>query len=143
MEKKLKHAVEVQCNIIDNFMEINNKLDSDSEEDESEEPKKRRKKWSRKEYEFSGVTSKVAQEDLDEIYNGTRNTPRYAVPTDFKKNDVVTCILGKKKYKGDVFQVTDKGLSIKTSDRKKIKILWENIIAGNIQLIKVKDGAKH
>lgn len=139
VEQKFNKMVRIQQNILDKFLEIDNNLDMEDYEDSSDEPKKRRKKWSNKSYEFRHVPPRLVQDDLDEIFgaNHEKLVKRHSV--EYKKNDNVTCILGKKKYKGTIFQINFKGVVIKTHDRKKIKLLWENIDGDNIQMIKIKN----
>lgn len=138
VERKFSRMVQVQQDILDKFLEIDNNLDQEDCEDSSDECKKRRKKWGSKSYEFQHVTPRVIQEDLDEIFGADHEKLIKKYNVEYKKNDAVVCVLGRKKYRGAIFQINFKGVVIKTDDRKKIKLLWENIDGENIQLIKVK-----
>lgn len=142
MENKIIKAVLRQNAIFDKFLEIDNRLDQtneEEEEDSEQQTKRRKKRLGHRAFEFRHASAKACLEDLEEIFGGqTECMPRRRV-MDLKRNDAVACILGRKKYKGNVFQVSPKGVVIKTRDRKKIKLLWENIDGESIQIIKIKN----
>ncbi|KAI4292704.1 hypothetical protein PAPHI01_1978 [Pancytospora philotis] len=143
IKSKFERMVAIQHGILNDFLEINNRLDSEDYEEQSEEPGKRRKKWGNRDYEFVGVSPKAALEDIAEIFEEKFVRTAKSASTSFKKNDAVTCILGKRKYSGIVFSVNDKEVTIKTTDRKKIKISWEKVVKGDIQLLKSRDDNKY
>lgn len=138
LKENLNSRFQKQASIIDKFRIIEDGLDLDDNE-ESNDNKRRRGKWGSKGLEFKHVSSKAVQEDMDKIF-GIKRQQQPKLPTlEFKKNDQVICQLNKKLFKGVIFEVNFKGIVIKTLNRKKIKLDWENIDGTEIKVTKVKN----
>lgn len=136
VQGSVRRAASKQGTVLDKFREIENGLDLEDSEESDPGHKRRRNKWSNRSFEFNHVSAKTYQEDLDEIFGAARPAKRSSA--DLKKNDAVSCILHGKKYKGTVFQTSFKGIVIKTRDRKKIRLLWEEIDNNNVQIARSK-----
>lgn len=140
LSMRINNAVRLQCSTLDKFLEIENSLDSTESHEEDLRGKKRRVKLNSRGYSFNHVSALTSQKDLDEIFGNEKSKDSNRNILDLMKNDSVTCILNRRKYKGIVFQISIKGLVIKTRDRKKIKLHWENIDGDNVQVIKIRSG---
>ncbi|KAI5168437.1 hypothetical protein PAEPH01_0129 [Pancytospora epiphaga] len=140
VESKIKQRAVTQQKILDRFLEIEQQLDSEEDDIEKKEglDKRRRRKWRQRGSDFLSVSTKTAQEDLDDIYDDMVEESQTQSDNEFKVNDPVTCVLGKRKFQGVIFRTNSKGVVIKTDDRKKIKLEWDSINGGEIQLLKVK-----
>lgn len=144
VECKFKQMVTAQQKILSSFLEIDKQLDGEEDgEEKGSADKKRRKKWHSRSSDFLSVSTKTAQEDLDEIFGDSPEGSQTQSDGEFKVNDVVTCTLGKRRFKGTVFRTNSRGVIIKTSDRKKIKLEWDAINGDEIQLVKVKDTSRN
>ena len=91
-----------------------------------------------REFAFTAVKEDEYLMDLEEIYGDNIEQKVIKNDREFKKNDVVVCVLDKKKYKGVIFQINSGGLVIKTKDRKKIKIAWGSPEESLVKLVKSK-----
>lgn len=119
------------------FIEIENELDQRTGT-QIEISGRRRKSFGNKSFEFISVSYKEAMEDINSIYDSgnTQDSRRTQNFKKFKKSDFVTVAVEKKKYKGTIIQVGHRGLIVKSKDRRKIKISWEQIDEQEIQIYK-------
>lgn len=120
------------------LINLENELDH-SNEHEEDAPTRRRKSGGYRSFEFQGVTHKDAVEDLNNIYGTQRAEEKRFNFRNFKKNDCVSCVLDKKRYKGIIIQISQKGLVVKTKDRRKIKASWEDIDDEEIKITKLNN----
>lgn len=140
---RASETVRAQHRTLEKFLETENGIDSAETQEHlgGGGGQRRRKKSSGYRPEFNYVSAAASQADLNEIYGAGAFQSEQQRELQLVKNDPVTCILNRKKYKGTIFQVNFKELVIKTQDRKKIKIKWENIDGDNIKIIKARNAA--
>lgn len=113
---------------------IESELDHSSERYASEDASRRRRKsLGYKSFDFIGVAYKEALDDLNQVY-GENQLEDFS--RNFRKNDAVTCIVDKKKYKGTVLQVNQKGMTIKIKDKRKLRISWKDIDNEEVKVLK-------
>lgn len=135
-----KHEKEVGAYLkaLSRFLDIESELDH-SNENGDEAPSRRRKANGYRNFEFQGVSHRDAVEDLNDIYGEHKSDEKRANFRNLKKNDYVSCELDKKRYKGAIIQINQKGLVIKTKDRRKIKASWEDIDDEEIKIAKINN----
>lgn len=138
LKKKYKREASTYLKALSNFIDMENELDH-SNENEDEASSRRRKGNGCRNFEFHGVPHKDAVEDLNDIYGKHRADEKRANFRNFKKNDCVSCVLDKKRYKGAIIQINQRGLVIKTKDRRKIKASWEDIDDEEIKIVKLNN----
>lgn len=132
--------VAVQTKVLKNIYEIEADLDAE-EYSEEIEYSGRRKKWITREFDLKGVDSSECEDDLEAIFGDRNGSKISGNNRNFKKNDIVVCVLERKKYKGVIFQVNNEGFIIKTKDRKKIKIPWGSPEESKVTLVKSKSAS--
>lgn len=123
------------------FTETENELDKKKIADQAVSGR-RRKAHSIKYFEFQGLPYKTISEDLNVIYEGMKEEDGFG-PDDFRRNDRVSCIVDRKKYKGTVVSVNDRGMVVKTQDKRKIRIMWEDIEEGETKITKIDEDEKN
>lgn len=123
--------------VLDHFYDIETECDNEECSDDVE-IMGRRKKWTTKDFDFVSVADSDCQNDISEIFGGSYESKIKGNNRNFKKNDIVVCLLDKKKYKGVIFQINQTGFVVKTKDRKKIKIAWGSPEEARVQLFKSK-----
>ena len=137
LDKKLDCTALAFEKALKNFNEIENQLDNLDTEDKNDN-NRRRKSNSVKSFEFQGVPSRLAAEDLNRIYEGTKETNEFG-PGSFKKGDQVNCVIDRRKLQGTIISVNQRGLLIVTKDRRKVRISWEEIEDEEAEVSKVTD----
>lgn len=138
LKKKHEKEVSTYLKALGSFVDMENELDHSNEND-YEVPSRRRKASGYRNFEFQGVPHKDAIEDLNDIYGEHKSDEKRINFRNFKKNDYVSCVLDKKRYKGIIIQINQKGLVIKTKDRRKIKASWEDIDDEEIKIAKINN----
>jgi len=138
---KLKERIENEARAfvkaLSFFTETENDLDRKKIDDRAEGGR-RRKAHSIKYFEFQGLPYKSIAEDLNLIYEGSKEEDTFG-QENFRRNDMVSCIVDRKKYKGTIVSINDRGMMVKTLDRRKIRILWEDIEDGETKITKIED----
>lgn len=137
LKERLQKMVVAEIKSLAYFMEVENELDMKKNEGKTESGR-RRKAHSYKNFEFQGLSYRTIAEDLNAIYEGTNDDEGFG-PENFKRNDLVSCVVDRKKYKGVVISVSQKGMVIKTQDRRKIRISWEDIEDEDIKVVKIQN----
>lgn len=135
-DKKLEMVNVTSEKALKNFIEIENQLDNLDTEDEDNG--RRRKSNTVKNFEFQGVPNRVAVEDLNQIYEGSKEIVEFG-PGNFRKGDVVNCVIDRRKIQGTVISVNQRGLLIVTKDRKKVRISWDEIEDEEAEVSKVTE----
>jgi hypothetical protein len=135
-DKKLEMVNVTSEKALKNFIEIENQLDNLDTEDEDNG--RRRKSSTVKNFEFQGVPNRVAVEDLNQIYEGSKEIAEFG-PGNFRKGDVVNCVIDRRKIQGTVISVNQRGLLIVTKDRKKVRISWDEIEDEEAEVSKVTE----
>lgn len=135
-DKKLEMVNVTSEKALKNFIEIENQLDNLDTEDEDNG--RRRKSNTVKNFEFQGVLNRVAVEDLNQIYEGSKEIVEFG-PGNFRKGDVVNCVIDRRKIQGTVISVNQRGLLIVTKDRKKVRISWDEIEDEEAEVSKVTE----
>lgn len=135
-DKKLEMVNVTSEKALKNFIEIENQLDNLDTEDEDNG--RRRKSNTVKNFEFQGVPNRVAVEDLNQIYEGSKEIIEFG-PGNFRKGDVVNCVIDRRKIQGTVISVNQRGLLIVTKDRKKVRISWDEIEDEEAEVSKVTE----
>lgn len=138
LKEKQEKESRAYLRALSTLIDIENELDHSNEKEE-EAPVRRRKAGGYRSFEFQGVSYKDAVEDLNNIYGTQRDEEKRCDFRNFKKNDSVSCVLDKKKYKGTIIQINQRGLVIKTKDRRKIKASWEDIDDEEIKITKLNN----
>lgn len=138
---KIKKSVDQKLKILDKFEEIDNSVDNDTSEKPLEDDdmglKKPRKSKRIRASNMNDALITNFKDDFEEIFMGKKKLS-VDKKLELQKDDKVVFVVNKKEYYGVVFQIySDKGLIIKTNDRKKIKLLWESIDSRNVQIYKV------
>lgn len=137
--KKLKKVLTREKNVFERvmqqFIDLENELDQNSV-DHKKDTGRRRKSYSFKNFEFQGVSNRFAIEDLNEIYDGLNDDDGFG-PENFRKNDSVSCLVDRKKYNGTIISVNQKGMVVRSNDRRKIKISWDDIEDGRAKVEKI------
>ncbi|ELA41880.1 uncharacterized protein VICG_01064 [Vittaforma corneae ATCC 50505] len=136
MEERMDKAAEAYIKCLKFYIDVENELDQKRIEEKSENVK-RRKPHSFKNFEFQGLSYRAISEDLNLIYEGIKEEEGFG-PENFKRNDAVSCIVDRKKYKGTIVSVNQRGMVIKTQDRRKIKLSWEEIEDGEAKVTKLQ-----
>ncbi len=137
-KKRIEAEAKVFIKNAEKFIELENELDKRKIDDFNESNTRRRKINTNRSFDFLTATYRESMEDLNEIYGSednleSKNSKNYKK---FKKADLVTAIYGKKKYKGSIIQVGHRGLVVKTKDRRKLRISWEEIDGQEVQVFK-------
>ncbi len=137
---KVIKSLQIQYRMLDKIEEIEHSVDSSDDLNDIKNNmsgiKKRRLSKCVKLKSSVENAMMYFQNDYDEIFANIKKND-IKQKKNFDKNDDVICIINKKKYHGTVFQVHKKGLVIKTNEKRKIKIHWDNIDGNDIQVIKV------
>ena len=136
-DKKLDRASLAFEKALRNFIEIENQLDHLDTEDKNDNSR-RRKSNAVKSFEFQGVSSRVAAEDLNQIYEGTKEISQFG-PGNFKKGDFVNCTIDRRKLQGTIISISQRGLLVDTKDKKKVRISWDEIEDEEAEISKVTD----
>lgn len=138
LEAKINLFNRAFCTSFEAFQEIENELDRNDSEDQNESLR-RRKKTPHKAVDFQSVSSKVISDDFSKIKANTSDDTEESEQADLKKNDFVLCIVDRKKYKGTIVSVTGNGIMVRTTDRRKIKINWEDIDDRRTKVTKLEE----
>lgn len=120
-----------------NFIAVENELDQRTV-DKTLEPSRRRKAHVFKTFEFQGASYRAILEDLNVIYDGTTSEEVFG-NENFKRNDTVVCVVDKKKYKGKIVSISQKGIVVRAKDKRKIKISWEDIEEEEAKIAKIEE----
>jgi hypothetical protein len=136
LEERIKKEEMSHLKSLDFFLNAETELDQRQIDDTSENNNRRRKIHSHKNYEFQGLSYRTISEDLNQIYEGIREDDGFR-PENFKRNDTVSCVVDRKKYKGNIISVNQRGMVIKTQDRRKIRIAWEDVEDGEAKVMKL------
>lgn len=135
-----KSKIDFEIKMLHKFMKIENEVGVVEEDESSSDNSKRRKRWlSHKGFELINVSGKSWIEDREQIYGPVPEGISEHNTMGLKKDEKVVCILGKRKYKGMVIQVNLRGVVVKTEDRKRIKLLWENIDWKKVNIMRADD----
>ncbi|KAI5148941.1 hypothetical protein ENBRE01_0634 [Enteropsectra breve] len=141
MQEKIRKNSEREQSILGLFSTLEDESGlMDLDEYNADCSKRRKKHMSTKSYDFKGASDKQFREDMEEINSEHRAEKSTAKRmNEFERNDSVILYMNNKKYNGTIFQVNFKGIVVKTHDRKKIKLSWENIDKSNIHIEKYSD----
>lgn len=136
LKERMDKAARAYIKSLKFYIDVENELDQKRIEEKSENGR-RRKLHSFKTFEFQGLSYRTISEDLNLIYEGIREEEGFG-PENFKRNDVVSCVVDRKKYKGTIISVNQRGMIIKTQDRRKIKLSWEEVEDGEAKVTKLQ-----
>ncbi|KAM0680239.1 hypothetical protein GINT2_001624 [Glugoides intestinalis] len=120
-----------------NFIAVENEFDQRGI-DKTCEPSRRRKAHVFKTFEFQGASNRAILEDLNVIYDGVTEEEVFG-NENFKRNDTVLCVVNNKKYKGKIISISQKGIVVRTKDKRKIRIFWEDIEDEEAKITKIDE----
>lgn len=138
LKNKIEKENTIWINFLKSFNDLENEVDLRKIEEQSENNGRRKKSHSLRNFEFQGVSYRTIAEDLGNIYEDGREEEGFG-SENFKRNDIVSCIVDRKKYKGAIISINERGMIIKTQDRRKIRLSWEDVEEGEAKVTKLQN----